>query len=1452
MSPRSLIAFAFFVGSILPAAIAAQDVTPNGNSLTATPNSSDNWASFSVYNMMGSSQTIALSCSGTGAITDCSVQSSIVLGPDEYGSVYVSFTTGGAGSGNLVLMAEGTGGSDDGWYVVTVQAPPDPQRQPPVVSLAPHNADNQKSGFCVANCFDAVVAHSTPAYVSLDAPRAITLAYRSSQAKATGVIQLDVRDTSAIKADKISLKLKRPDGSFVTFTNGTTELFFQANSPDWMRLAAQFDAGALGTSAYNYTAVVTSHWSGVTRETTTPVRIIIVNEKDSPFGWGWSLIGLQRLTFVADSILITEGDGSAMFFRRTSCTGAACTYTHPPGDFSTLTSRATVGSDQIKYDRKYPDGITAGFNTSGRLLRVSDRYGNAMTYAYNASGRLTTITDPIGKLTRFLYGADTKLDSIVDPAARRTTVTIDGAFNVVSIKDPAGGFPFQSPTYDGSHRLISYTDRRGGTWKIGYDFAGKLATDSMPAITIDGQSIRPVVQYRSYTAAALIDPATGQGTAGNPAPRRKADTLRADVTNPRGFSTRYALNRWGAATRIEEPLGRVSTITWNDSAQVTRSTAPVGRIAKLTWNKSNLTKMWDSTTGQVQNFQYEPTFNQVTQTSGHARPTWNYYGTNGRLDSTRVGSSSAKVTKLTYDSRGRALSVTDPEGHITRTYYAPAAWQNTDSVVAPGTRRTAFTYDAYGLVVTVRNPLNQVRSSAHDVLNRVVRKIGPLADTTIYSYDSLFLRSVRDAIGQTYTYTRNALGWQVVATDPAGRSDSASYDRNGNVARTVSRAGRTVIHTYDELDRPRLISAGVDTTEFIADPLDRFTVAITDASVDTLTFDAAGRPQDAITWRAGQRSVLTSQFDTAGNRTRLDYSPSSGFANHGYISYAYDASQQLHILAGTTTSGFGTIMTFNADRQATRAWMPNGMDIFRRYPSSHRAAEISYEDAGVNAALGVSYTQDTLGRVIERRRPVFPDTLRQYGYDAAGRLRSYGDYATTQSEPQCSWQPDLGFTCSPPPGLYLVRSALYTYDKVGNRTDQGAAVMTGNRLVRFDTDSLVYDLDGNLIQRLRNGLDVQRLYWDGFGQLVAVWTSGQDSTTFGYDGFGRRVRKTSGATTTHYVNDGDNLFLELESDGSVRAEYAHYPGIDRPHSVKRGGVTYYFGTDHPGSVTGLIQSSDNAVAVAYRYSPSGAGESVTGSVPNPLRFQASQLDSETGLYYKRARYYDPAVGRFISEDPVGLAGGINGYVFANNNPINATDPYGLQCYGVPQRNAHLMAVTIVCEEEWPFSTPRETGATRNLGRPNARGPSATQFGPAGLRAQQARTPQECFDENTAPVRNAATEVVTKVGTGLGAVAAAYGRYSAHLNSRLAGAGGSNLVRALYSSAPAIGSNGTVAAAEYTAAGQSILASEAGYTASAARWTMVSNVGAGLFTVFGGLASSYFAASSVLCDINPDW
>ena len=164
--------------------------------------------------------------------------------------------------------------------------------------------------------------------------------------------------------------------------------------------------------------------------------------------------------------------------------------------------------------------------------------------------------------------------------------------------------------------------------------------------------------------------------------------------------------------------------------------------------------------------------------------------------------------------------------------------------------------------------------------------------------------------------------------------------------------------------------------------------------------------------------------------------------------------------------------------------------------------------------------------------------------------------------------------------------------------------------------------------------------------------------SFKYDPFGRRIYKSSSSGTSIFLYDGPNLTEEVDQSGNVLARYAQEPGIDQLRAELRSGTTSYYQQDALNSVTSLSNST-GALTNTYTYDSFGKLIASGGSLVNPFRYTTRDFDPETNLNYYRARYDDPAIGRFISEDPRQFSAGINFYSYVLNSPSNYVDPTGL-------------------------------------------------------------------------------------------------------------------------------------------------------------------------------------------------
>jgi RHS repeat-associated protein len=204
--------------------------------------------------------------------------------------------------------------------------------------------------------------------------------------------------------------------------------------------------------------------------------------------------------------------------------------------------------------------------------------------------------------------------------------------------------------------------------------------------------------------------------------------------------------------------------------------------------------------------------------------------------------------------------------------------------------------------------------------------------------------------------------------------------------------------------------------------------------------------------------------------------------------------------------------------------------------------------------------------------------------------------------------------------------------------------------VPLSTSSSSYDANGNLIAQ-----GTKTYEWDAADRLVRVLDDGVEIARFAYDGNGRRVQKASGGVTRSYVYGGFDVLEERSTSGTIRT--VHGPGIDQQlASVDGGGTVSYYLADHLGSIVQQTNASAS-VTLTRQYDPYGVP--LQGGPTSGYAYTGREWDAEIGLYYYRARYYDPSSGRFISEDPIGLAGGMNLYACANGNPIRYRDPLGL-------------------------------------------------------------------------------------------------------------------------------------------------------------------------------------------------
>ena len=189
--------------------------------------------------------------------------------------------------------------------------------------------------------------------------------------------------------------------------------------------------------------------------------------------------------------------------------------------------------------------------------------------------------------------------------------------------------------------------------------------------------------------------------------------------------------------------------------------------------------------------------------------------------------------------------------------------------------------------------------------------------------------------------------------------------------------------------------------------------------------------------------------------------------------------------------------------------------------------------------------------------------------------------------------------------------------------------------------------------------------YDAQNQLTRIEFPDLTTAAYRYDGLGRRIEKDVNGTLTRYVYDGEDILVEFDGAGALLARTSHGQGSDQPLAVARGGQEFFYHADHQGSVRKITDAAGLAVN-SYDYDSYGNIEASFEGIANPFTYTARELDAESGLYYSRARYYDPATGRFLQEDPIGFgAGDLNLYRYVFNDPVNRVDPSGRAVFLLP-------------------------------------------------------------------------------------------------------------------------------------------------------------------------------------------
>ncbi|SEK08667.1 RHS repeat-associated core domain-containing protein [Achromobacter sp. NFACC18-2] len=922
-----------------------------------------------------------------------------------------------------------------------------------------------------------------------------------------------------------------------------------------------------------------------------------------------------------------------------------------------------------------------------RLTTVTDAHGHRTAYYYDILGYPYRIVHPDG-LSEWLYRDEAKnVIQHVHTDASIDRYAYDDRGNLLEHTRPDGSVEHYA--YDDRDQLFKIRDAEGGLWQRDYSPRGYLI-----------ESIDPLGNKTEYA----------YDTAGNP----------VAIQNARGGQKRLAYNAAGQITQYTDCSGKTSVWRYDDQGQLGEFTDAVGNTTRYAYAAGQLIRITrpDQT---EEHFERDAEGRLLAHTDALGRRTqWTYTAAGliaqrrdaagrtlhyqwdklGQL--TALANENDRQARFVYDPVGRLLEQRGFDGQATHYRYDQAS--GTLLSTQDGDRVIELKFDAMGRVAQRHARLHAANAGAPTQAGAQTSAAG----------------------SQTERYAYDGNGRLILAENPASRLQWF-YDAAGNLTRehqhyqSLSTPVTAVWkHDYDELNQ-RIATLRPDGHRVSW-------LTYGSGHVHGMMFDEhelANFERDdlhrEVERHQGNRLVQTQSWDAMGRLSQQSVARMPGMPG-----------------ASGTIAGVGV-----------------GADLGGR-PQRLLQRSYRYDAAGQLEAIQdsrrgpLAYRYDPVGRLLEATSSLGKET---FAFDPASNLLDPTSAEGNEST--------LG-----------MGGPVYTYRHRSARLD--------NLLREYAGTHYHYDARGNLIEKLHNGKR-SHFEWDLFNRLTG-YRNDALRVDYQYDALGRRLIKQSeaqwrerpgmtpvqireektrlnralGCGATLYGWDGDNLAWEGRDDQTTH--YLYEPGSFVPlaQAVSRKPVllhqqpVYVGGYDidqdplwttspEPDSVDALawyqcdhlgtpqeLTDTQGEIVWSAQYRAWGLAKEVISTaaqaagIRNPIRFQGQYWDRETGLHYNRHRYYDPEIGRFIAKDPIGFAGGLNVYQYADN-PVEWIDPLGLAGYEISAQTAatDTLARGVHINVHGPGLPPK--GGHIEL-KPNATGTHA-EFAPADKAARSMTAPQ---------------------------------------------------------------------------------------------------------------------------------
>ena len=839
--------------------------------------------------------------------------------------------------------------------------------------------------------------------------------------------------------------------------------------------------------------------------------------------------------------------------------------------------------------------------------------GGVLEYTFDANWLVTEVSRVIdGKaasLGRREWDRDGMLLADIDANGAATRYAYDATGNLIRSTDAKGHS--SSIAYDGQNQPVAFTDALGNTTSRDYDTAGRPVsiTDALGHVT----------RYRYDQRGQLVELTDARG--GSKHFQYNRQGWLTSYTDCSGHTSEYVYDALGRLEATRDALGHATRYEYDALGRLIRLTAPGQTREQYAYDADGNLAMHEDAAGQQTRYRYNGQGLPVERTDAIGQTL--QYRYDGALQLTELINAKGESYQLAYHAEGWLASETGFDGKRTQYSYDQAG---NLTATECGSQRTQLLRDALGLL-RVKTTADGVVRYAYDALGRLTAVSAPQAEQRFF----------HDALGQL-TEERSAYFLQFLPD--AGRLPNAPRMPDASFVMT---------HAYDELGN-RIQ-----------------TVLPNGRRIDTLRYGSGH--WHGVLWQG--KAVVDVERD------KLHREKQRQLGNSGLLATRqYDPQSRL--------------------TQMTLARGPNAPAPVRErrfeYDAQGNLSTIFQTGATTAGPLGkLSYTYDPVGQLLAA---VQPGLAEHFAFDPAGNLLDK----------------------APAPGNVLnsYGDTEYDYDEQGNATSK--RFHPPGRESTWSDLELQYDAENRLSHATRTERQSRhraRYFYDAFSRRIAKrvedarWSKRQDIT--------RDQPANCGSSTTFFVWDGDTLAQELgqketvtylyepdsfvplariASPASRQASAVHLPRVaqwDLPatrhdaelqaaieqeqadtetlqvsawqgiqaaadDAATHDRITQYH-CDHLGTPRELTDAQGNVVWSAL-YKAWGRLLHTEGEIEQPLRFQGQYEDGETGLFYNRYRYYDPEPGRYLTQDPIRLLGGLNCYRYATN-PTGWVDPLGL-------------------------------------------------------------------------------------------------------------------------------------------------------------------------------------------------